>query len=538
MRDRPYLSVIAFGLVTMLTAFAVREGGPSDVEAIDVDPVIWTIGQDYPATLPGDIELPIRTVYIKTHDGSNWMSTYDDHPSAISGPAAIQNLINIYGDQGIKVAAWFNPTGTDYAAQLEIAKQVIDSGVTALYADVEPYPQFCYLHCKQLADNLWKPLSAARPNAELGVIYDPRPWWWEQQALNDWFSVSDAALPMCYWDSYSGQGVWNDAAGCVLQAHADLATLAPGKDLAYIPMLQGNSTAAKFEKALDAAVSVGSERVSVWRRGVIGNDVWELIGQYQEPDFFFCRQALADRCLFREVSDANVYMMAGGAKFTLVSLEAFNRMGLSFDDVQVVEDGFLANVPLVPQDGTLLREEESADAWVIYNGGRFRLADVDFAGLALNAGAVVKIATGALGQVPTVPHDFARFREFSHSDDHLVVRGMRIRIDATVESALQLLGISKPANVVPDLALEAFPTATIGRGDTDCSGNIEPNDVLNALQIGSGLPNGAICYQSADVNCDGTAASMDALLILAFVVGNPNLIPNDCDPVGTPSGLG
>jgi hypothetical protein len=522
----------------MFAAFALRDGGLSFVEAIDVDPVIWQLEEDYPETLPGDLELPIRTVYIKTHDGSDWMSTYDGHPYAVSGPEAIQNLIEIYGEQGIQVAAWFNPMGTDYAEQLKVAKQVIDAGVTALYADVEPYAGFCYLHCKELADNLWKPLRAARPNAKLGVIYDPRPWWWEQEAVKSWLSSSNAALPMCYWDDYAGQGAWNDPSGCVLEAHEDLAELAPGVKLDYVPMLQGNSTAAKFQKALDAAASVGSEKVSVWRRGVVNTEVWELIGQYQEPDFVTCRSTLADGCLFREVSDPDVYMMIGGAKFSLVDLETFHRFGLSFEDVQIVEDGFLSGIPLAPHDGTVIREEESAEAWLVLGGGRFLLAEGDFDLLGIDPAAVKTVPLTTLAQVPTVPNDFTRFREYSQTDEYLIVRGMRILIDGDVESALVVLGLSGTPAIAPDGGLAAFPEAEVGRGDVDCSGIIAPADVLETLKLSIELPSGAVCYQSADVDCNGLPGSLDALLILAFVVGNSSLVPTGCVPVGTITTLG
>jgi hypothetical protein len=41
-----------------------------------------------------------------------------------------------------------------------------------------------------------------------------------------------------------------------------------------------------------------------------------------------------------------------------------------------------------------------------------------------------------------------------------------------------------------------------------------------------------VCYQSADVNCDGEPQTSDALLILLFVIGGEPLAPG-CVPVGT-----
>jgi hypothetical protein len=513
-------------------AVAFQANGPSSAEALDVDPLVWQLGVDYPETLPGDVELPIKTIYIKTHDATEWMSVYDDHPKAVSGPDAIRDLIDIYGQQGIEVAAWFVPKGTDYQTQFTMALQVIDAGVTALYADLEPFQGFCYLQCRELADNLWKPLRAARPNTHLGVIYDPRPWWWQQSATSEWLSVADSALPMCYWEDFTGQEPYNDPAGCVIQAHADLGELAPGRALAYIPMLQGNSTAAKFEKALDAAASVGSAKVSVWRRGVINTEVWELIGQYQEPNFFFCRQTLADGCLFREVSTETVWVMAAGARWGMPSPDSLFNLGFTWDDVQLVEDGFLAQAPIVPPDGTVVFEEDSAERWVVIAGAKFRIADADYAPLGLDPAVAYRVPATSLNQVPATPPDFTQLREVSGVDTFLVFKGMRIRVDEGVAKALEVLGFAAPAHVVPDGALQAFSVAEVGSGDTDCSGVIETTDVLNTLALSSGLPNGAICHQSADVNCDGLPAGVDALLILVFVIGGEPLAPG-CEPVGT-----
>ncbi len=531
--SRPHLILVA--LAALVAAVAFQASGPSASEALYVDPVIWQLSNDYPETLPGDMELPISTIYIKTHDAADWMSTYDDHPAAVSGPEAIQNLIDIYGAQGIAVAAWFVPKGTDYDAQLLRALQVIDSGVTALYADLEPFPGFCFLECKELAENFWKPLRQLRPDAHLGVIYDPRPWWWEQSATAEWFSVADSALPMCYWESYAGQVPWGDAAGCVVQAYADLSVLAPGRDLAYLPMLQGNSTADRFEEALDAAAGVGSERVSVWRRGVVNTEVWELIDDYSEPSYVGCRPTLADDCLFKEMSTGAVWLMRGGGRFYIAHFGLLPPLGLTPDDVQLVDDAFLAAIPTVPPDGSLVTDEAGTNVYVVYDGTRFRMGEGDYAALGLDPAAVVTIPLGLLDQVPLTPPDFSLLSGVSSGEEYLVLGGALIPLDEGVLAALEALGLTGGAAItVPDGALAEIPMAEISSGDTDCSGVVETFDVLQVLQLSSGLPNSAICHQSADVNCDGVPASLDALLILIFVAaGESPLLPGGCEPIGS-----
>ena len=163
MRSIPPASPLLVAALLVVALLAVSSDSPSPAGAIEVEPVIWQLDTDYPGV--GDAGLPVSTVYIKTHDGSDWMSTYDDHPRAVSGPASIRQLITDYAAQGIEVAAWFVPYGLDFDAQVQRAIEVIDSGVKALYADLEPFQGFCYQDCHALAENFWYRVRAARPDA-------------------------------------------------------------------------------------------------------------------------------------------------------------------------------------------------------------------------------------------------------------------------------------------------------------------------------------------------------------------------------------
>jgi hypothetical protein len=342
---------------------------------------------------------------------------------------------------------------------------------------------------------------------------------------------------MCYWESYSGQATWGDAASCVVQAYADLSVLAPGRDLAYLPMLQGNSTADRFEEALDAAAGVGSERVSVWRRGVVNTEIWELIDDYSEPSYLHCRPTLADGCLFEEMTTGSAWLMQAGGRFLISDLEMVAQLGLTEDDLQLVDDAFLTAIPTAPPDGTLVTDEATADVYVVYDGTRFRMGEGDYAALGLDPETVVTILLGLLQQLPLTPADFSLLSEVSSAEEYLVLGGTLIPLDEGVIAALEALGLtSGETTAVPDDALADIPIAEISRGDTDCSGVIETFDVLQVLQLSSGLPNSAICHQSADVNCDGLPASLDALLILVFIAaGESPLLPGGCAPIGSPS---
>jgi hypothetical protein len=528
-------------LLAVVSGFVMLLNGSSSVTppaayAIEVDPVIWQFNRDYPAEILPDASLPVTNVYIKTHDGTDWMSTYDPSPHAVSGPASIQNLIDIYADQGVEVSAWFVPKGTDFNGQVARAIEVIDAGVKALYADVEPYQGFCYLDCHALAEQFWARVHQLRPNAVLGVIYDPRPWWWEQQALSEWFASSDVALPMCYWESYTGQKPWNEPAGCVVQAHADLKTLAPGHSLEYYPMLQGNSTPDRFQAALDAAGRLGTSNVSVWRRGVTSNDVWNMVADYKDRLEPNCEATLMDGCLLREAGEQPVYLISGGARFSVPSIAAFDAMGFDWRSIQVVPRGFIGSLPGAPRDGTLIRDFGDTGVWIVYGGGRFAVGQDDAAALGVNLELVQEVPAGGVAQIPAAPANFTRIQALGDAVQYVVFNGARIAIDENVGAALiqSGRGADLPYTVTPAM-LEALPIAEIRRGDADCSGEIGASDVVNILQAAASLPQTGVCtHFTGDVDCDGSALTHDGLLILLYIIGANPVSGEGCTPIGDP----
>lgn len=249
-------------------------GGPN----FSVEAFIWRFNEDYPGSR-ADTETPISTVYINTHDGTNWMSKWDKNPNAISGPDSLRTMVQKYDALGIRTIAWFVPKGNDYQAQIQMAQTVLDTGVDALYSDVEPWTGFCDADCPALAENVWKPLRASRPEAKLGVIYDPRPGQIGPSGLASWLSVADVALPMCYWNDFS-RAPWNDPDGCIRQASADLATIAPGDAaIEYVPIVPGVAAQQEVKTAISTIVSLGGNRMSIWRRGVVTVDVWSAIDE-------------------------------------------------------------------------------------------------------------------------------------------------------------------------------------------------------------------------------------------------------------------
>lgn len=524
--------VLPLAVIT-IALLAIRSAPrPAAAESIRIEAVVWQLNKDYPGADPNDANLPFHGVYIKTHDGTDWMATYDHNPLAVSGPDAIRNLINIYGQQGIDVAAWFVPTGRDVNTQVQLAEQVLDSGVMALYADVEPFDGFCSSDCQFLAEAFWQRLRAERPQAKLGVIYDPRPWWWGPADVGEWLAVADVAAPMCFWEDYVGQSPWADPGGCVFQAHQDLSQIAPGKTLEYAPMLQGDTTPDRFKPAVDAALAVGAQRVSVWRRGVVSADLWQAIRGYGDAPTP-CWVLRADNCVVRETSSSSVYLLEAGAKFLVPDVATLSSIGIS-DDVKVVPDGFLSLFPNVPRDGTLLAADDWPNVYLVSSGARFQISSpADLSAMGLDPAAIHKIPAAALGQVPP-PAQYSRLQESNNPQQYAMIGATRMPLDAAQLAALVATDPGKVLYVVPNGALKAIPLAAPPvRGDVNCDGAVDTLDALADLQISAGLPSLGLCAaQVGNVNCDAGIDTLDALALLRYTAGLPINLPKGCPPIG------
>ena len=525
-------------LCAVMVLAAALHGGEARASAggLQIEPFVWQLGQDYPDGHAGGLVASDRHRIHQDARCDGLDVGVRSSPARCPGPAALQNLVNIYGSQGIGVAAWFVPKRLDFDTQLAMAEEVIDSGVTTLYADLEPFQGFCYQDCATLAHNLWARLRSERPNARLGVIYDPRPWWWEGSDTQEWLANADVALPMCYWDDFAGTVPFGDPGGCIAQAKLDLDTkLAPGRNMEYIPILQGDSQPIAVRSAMDAAVRAEATRVSLWRRGVVSQDTWSLISGYQQPSGPHCALHLVDGCLVREASQPGVYLIEGGAKFGFPSGEILAAMGFNGRDVQVMPFQATRAIPNVPVDGTLLQEFGSPTVWVVYGGARFPVAPEQIGALGLDPNQVRVIPPSGLIQIPLAPADYVRLRELSDQTQYLTLHGGRIEMDGVSLASLTLAGHDAPLYVVADGGLANIPFAQIKRGDADCDGTIGPLDVVRVMQGSIGVPNTGLCVRtSGDVSCDGFALATDALMVLQYMAGLPVNEPVGCPPVGEP----
>ena len=446
---------------------ALAADQPDTTEAIQIEPVIWRAEEDYPSdvALYSDTQVPVQTVYLKTHDVGDWMSRYDHTSSAISGTSALSARVGEYNQLGIEVIAWFVPgrdpdvdPEADIDRQLAIAKAVLDSGVKGLYADVEPFAGFCNHDCRWSAENFWLRLRSERPDAHLGVIYDPRQHHWEQSATNVWLSVADVALPMCYWETFADQPPWNDPRGCVRGRPSRTSERShPAAPSNSFPMIQGDSTPERVRAAVEESQALGLKRVSVWRRGVMAPAVWDAVIPLIEPVTPICARTLRDGCLLRENSSPNVWVLYGGVRYFIPSPESFAAMGYDPNALVFVPDGFLQNIPTVPSDGTILQERGAEDRYLILAGARFPVTDESLAGLGNPNAPLLNVPPGSIPYVTPIPRENSWLKELYSGREWYVAAGARFPIVSPEARDTLIAGGHMQAHVV------VVPQNSLGR---------------------------------------------------------------------------
>ncbi len=105
----------------------------------------------------------------------------------------------------------------------------------------------------------------------------------------------------------------------------------------------------------------------------------------------------------REASAAPVFVLFGGAKFWIPSPAVLEKYG-GWGAVRVVPDGALTAVPVVPRDGTVLREMSSAPVYVMTGGQKHWIPNPTILQKYGGWGAVRVVPDGALAGFPQGPN--------------------------------------------------------------------------------------------------------------------------------------
>jgi hypothetical protein len=144
-------------------------------------------------------------VLVKTHDGIEWMSKYDNAPDAITGIAQVRTVARYFEDRGIAFHAWAVPKGVDPLREAQMASDVLAAGARSLVLDVEGSAGFWVgapADARAYADELRR-LS---PYARVDISIDPRPWRINLVPMTEFVATCDGIWPQLYWETFDTPG--------------------------------------------------------------------------------------------------------------------------------------------------------------------------------------------------------------------------------------------------------------------------------------------------------------------------------------------
>jgi hypothetical protein len=131
--------------------------------------------------------------------------------------------------------------------------------------------------------------------------------------------------------------------------------------------------------------------------------------------------AFPDGTLLRSnAQPAVVYVVFGGAKFRL---DAANAVGFDVTRTQLEPSSVVNGLPFAPVDGTLLREANDPRVFVVYGRAKFWIPDPPtLASLGFTFARVRVVPPGALANIPLVPRRGTLLRKQGDPRVFLVTR--------------------------------------------------------------------------------------------------------------------
>jgi hypothetical protein len=170
---------------------------------------------------------------------------------------------------------------------------------------------------------------------------------------------------------------------------------------------------------------------------------------------FFSSPGGVDGTLLKGESDP-IFIIFGGAKFHIPSPTVFEQMGFDWANIQTISDERAMAIADVPRDGTLLRER-SGSIYVIYGGAKFPIPSMnEFDALGFSPDNVRQLWDGALASIPTMPRDGTLLKERSTDPVYVLKAGKKFHISSP-DRFRELCFYWENLRVVPDGALAAFP---------------------------------------------------------------------------------
>jgi hypothetical protein len=141
---------------------------------------------------------------VKTHDGAEWMATYDRVEGAIAGPRELATVAAIFEQGGVPFHAWAVVHGEDPEREAEMAAQALDAGARSLTLDLEEGDGF-WRGTREGARRFGELLRERQPFARVDVSIDPRPWKLLHVPVAEFVQFCDAIRPQLYWDMFDDE---------------------------------------------------------------------------------------------------------------------------------------------------------------------------------------------------------------------------------------------------------------------------------------------------------------------------------------------
>ena len=217
----------------------------------------------------------VTQVFVKTSDGSSWMSRFDGKAALhISGPEAIRRWVLTLQRYGLEFHAWCVPRGLDIEGEARVITDACSvPGVRSMILDVEPYRGF-YEGGRATVRPLMTRIRTALPGAyHIAMSVDPRPAHYASIFPDEWFPFVNSILPQVYWRTF---GVTPESA--LATAYRTWGNY--GRPI--FPVLQGHAIPAEeAERARQTAVNTHrAAGVSWWVLGQIRTEEFPAINRH------------------------------------------------------------------------------------------------------------------------------------------------------------------------------------------------------------------------------------------------------------------
>jgi hypothetical protein len=255
--------------------------------------VVWTWqfqNDGAPSQIAASLAPNQLAVAVKTHDGVDWMSTWDHSPFAVSGPGQVGALADYFERLNVPFHAWCVITGVDPLREAAMAAQVLAAGARSLILDLEGSSGF-WAGSADDATRFCEELRRLSQYGRVDVSIDARPWRINRVPMDRFMPHIDGFWPQLYWDTFNNQpnidayrfsGYPPPGAGITPEFLLDTTyRLLSGYGRQVIPLGQGaTADPATWPRFQQRAWQLGWGEIGVWRCGVTPLGTLQYLGQH------------------------------------------------------------------------------------------------------------------------------------------------------------------------------------------------------------------------------------------------------------------